>query len=112
MSGARAIKAELGAIEAELRRLRGRLEAGEVIEVDTLDQRINDVCAQIATAPEHDAAPIKAALVSLMADLGEMAQAIEGRLAELKDTLGGTSQRAKAAGAYTRSGATAPKRNR
>lgn len=105
-----AIQSELSAIEAELRRLRARVDAGEAVDVSALDQRIAEVCERIASASADEAPPIKAALVSLMADLGDLAQAMDTRLAELKQVLGGTSERAKAAGAYTRSGAGAPKR--
>lgn len=112
MSGSQEINAELGAIEAELRRLRARVDAGETVEVSALDQRIEAVCDRIATVPADQAPPVKAALVSLMADLGDLAQAIDARLIELKQTLDGTSERAKAAGAYGRPGAGAPKRQR
>jgi len=92
---------------AAIERLSGLVEAtrrlvadGHLVDLHTLESRIDEVCGTLRTLPAAAADEIKATLVALIDDLNRLDQAIRRSHAETAEHLAGTSARRRATAAY------------
>ena len=94
-------------IQAEIERLSGLVEAtrrlvadGHLVDMRTLESRIDEVCGALRTLPNAAAGEIKTALVALIDDLNRLDQAIRRSHAEAAEHLEGPAARRRATAAY------------
>ena len=92
---------------AAIERLSGLVEAtrrlvadGHLVDLRTLESRIDEVCGALRVLPAAAADEIKAALVALIDNLNRLDQAVRRSHAETAEHLAGTSARRRATAAY------------
>jgi len=88
------------ALSSIVARARAELEAGNLVDLTAIEEKVNELCAQAETLSPSDGSSLRPRLLALMDDFGHLSSDIEIRLEELKRELDETGGRQNALRAY------------
>lgn len=88
------------ALSGVVARARMELEAGNLVDLTSIEAAVNDLCGEATTLSPDDGNWLRPRLLALMDDFGHLSQSIETRMADLKRELDDTGGRQNALRAY------------
>lgn len=94
------IEDELHQVGAMLAQTRGAIAAGRLIDLSSLEEKVQSLCEGIGRLPRAQAQAHKPALIALIDELGTLTEAIKAGLEALGDELGDSNRRKGALNAY------------
>ncbi len=100
MSGANDLGGMMQALSGVVARARAELNAGNLVDLTAIEAGVSALCAQAPTLSPSEGTSLRPRLLALMDDFGQLSQAIETRLGELKQELDKTGGRQNAMRAY------------
>ncbi len=100
MTSATDIMAEMESIGAVIRHARDLLNAGNLIDVSSIEGRVNDLCSRLERLRGNEGAALQPRVLALIDEFSQLASLIEARLEDLRGDLKQTGGRAQALSAY------------
>ncbi len=84
-------------------RSRAEMAAGETVDLDALEHKVQEVCGRLTALPADQARLYKSNLLALLDEIALLTGEIEARLETLALDLGDTAKRRSAVSAYGKS---------
>ena len=100
MNGTAALEAEIEAVRGRLAAAKVQADAGAVVELGGLEDRVARLAAALGALSPAEAGGFKPRLLALLDDIDRLAAAMTAHHRALKDALSGISEHKRAATAY------------
>ena len=100
MSSFSQVKQEIERATSMIARALQDLEAGGVVDLSNLEERIDLACAEATKLPTDEGKSLKSDMVALISDLDQLSESITRHHAELKSNLQQMGTRHRAVTAY------------